>query len=432
LVVGNKGYVIYMSSSKHVLIVGGGIVGLSVAYYAQRKGYKITVLERGAPDHDMASLGNAGMIVPSHFVPLAAPGMVGLGLRMMWNPESPFYIKPRLDRSLIDWGIKFMRAANPDHVAKAGPVFRNLGFASRQCYLDWASELANVFGLEQRGLLEMSKTEQGVHEGKETVEKAHHLGIPSEWLDASQVAKLEPNVKLDIAGAVYYPMDCHLTPPRLMAGLAQHLLANGAEIRWNTDVTGWQLDTAGHIETVKTAQGNISADEYVIAGGAWSPMMAQGLRVNLPMQAGKGYSLTLYKPKLLPNICALFTEARMAMTPMSGSLRFGGTMEIAGTDTRINPARIRGIIKSVPKYMPDYSAADFVNIEPWVGLRPCSPDGLPYVGRSKHHANLSIATGHAMLGISLGPITGKLITQLLSGEPPEIEMGMLDVDRYNG
>ncbi|MCW1969505.1 MAG: FAD-dependent oxidoreductase [Anaerolineae bacterium] len=181
----------------------------------------------------------------------------------------------------------------------------------------------------------------------------------------------------------------------------------------------------------KTATGEtLRADEVVIAGGAFSPYVVRGLKLNLPMQGGKGYSLTLRQPKKLPEICAIFAEARVAMTPMQGALRLGGTMEIAGLDPKINPARIRGILKSVPKYMPEFTPDDFKDVQPWAGFRPCSPDGLPYVGRSRNYANLSVATGHAMLGISLGPITGKLMAQIVSDEQPEIDLAMLNPDRY--
>lgn len=446
--------------SKSILIIGGGIIGLSIAYYATEKGHRVTVVERGGPTHDMASLGNAGMIVPSHITPLAAPGMVQTGLRMMWNPESPFYIKPRLDGDLIDWGLKFMRACTPEHVAKSGPVFRNLSLASRQCYENWADEFGNVFGLVRKGLLELSKTPESLHEAAHTAEQARKLGIPAEVLTAEQVAQLEPNVRWDVLGGIYYPRDCHLSPMVLMSALIRHLEARGVQFLWNTEVVGWEegksqepsaknqesrnksqeygdakqvgLSTQGSaLIFPKTAAGEVlRADEVVIAGGAFSPQVARGLKLNLPMQGGKGYSLTLRQPKKLPVLCALFAEARVAMTPMQGALRLGGTMEIAGLDPKINPARIRGILKSVPKYMPEFTPDDFKDVQPWAGFRPCSPDGLPYVGRSRNYANLSVATGHAMLGISLGPITGKLMAQILSDEQPEIDLTMLNPDRY--
>ena len=167
-----------------------------------------------------------------------------------------------------------------------------------------------------------------------------------------------------------------------------------------------------------------------MCGGSWSPVIARDLGLNLPMQSGKGYSLTLPKPRQLPQICAIFTEARVAATPMGNTLRFGGTMEIAGLNEEINPVRVQGIIKSVPKYYPDFTPQDFEGVRPWRGLRPCSPDGLPYVGRTARYSNLCLATGHAMMGLSLGPITGRLIAEILSDETPSIQIGLLNPDRY--
>jgi len=170
--------------------------------------------------------------------------------------------------------------------------------------------------------------------------------------------------------------------------------------------------------------------KFVLAGGAWSPRLAHELGLHLPIQAGKGYSLTLPKPPQLPQLCSICTEARLAVTPMGSALRIGGTMEIAGLNEDINPVRVRGIIKSALQYFPAFKESDFDGIQPWRGLRPCSPDGLPYIGRTAKFANLSFASGHAMMGLSLGPITGQLIAQILSGEKPPFDLSLLSPDRY--
>ncbi len=415
--------------SKRIVIVGGGVIGLCVAYYALQRGHRVTVLERGAADHDSCSLGNAGMIVPSHFTPLAAPGMVALGLKWMWNPESPFYVKPRLDRDLISWGLKFWRAATPEHVGRAAPLIRDLSFASRACFEELAAQQGFDFDLEKRGLLMLCRSQHALDEESQMAAKARALGIPAEVLDAKAVAALEPGVRMDIAGAVLFPQDCHLTPQRFMADLHRAVLGAGGEILFDSEVTGWRFESR-RIAAAQTARGEIAGDEFVLCGGAWSPEIARALRLTLPMQAGKGYSLTLAQPRQLPKLCAIFTEARVAVTPMGGTLRFGGTMEIAGLNERINPRRVSGIIKAVPQYYPEFSPGDFAGIRPWSGLRPCSPDGLPYIGRTRTYANLSLATGHAMMGLSLGPITGQLIAAILSGENPAHDLTLLDPDRY--
>jgi D-amino-acid dehydrogenase len=275
----------------------------------------------------------------------------------------------------------------------------------------------------------LCKTEHTLHEEAKTAEEARKLGLPAEVLTPEQTAKLDPGVRLDIAGAVYFPLDCHLTPQRFLAQLHKHLEDNGVTFHWSAPVVGWRVGE-GRIDAVRTEKGELTADEYVIAGGAWSPEVARGLGVRLPMQAGKGYSMTLARPKQLPTICSILTEARVAVTPMGEALRFGGTMEIAGLDESINTARVNGIIKSIPQYFPDFGPEIFRDEPVWSGLRPCSPDGLPYLGRFGRYANLSAATGHAMMGLSLGPVSGKLMAEVLSGEKPSIDVGALSPDRY--
>lgn len=415
--------------SKSIVIVGGGVIGLSTAYYAAKAGHRVTLVERDGETRDGCSFGNAGMIVPSHFVPLAAPGMVALGLKWMWNPESPFWIKPRLDRALVSWCWRFMRSATRSHVDRAAPLLRDLSFASRALFEEFSAGTADGFGLVQRGLLMLCRSRHALDEEVKNAAMARRLGVPAEVLDAAQTTRLDPNIRMSIAGSVYFPQDCHLSPARFMRVLQQESGRLGVEFRWGTEVSGWRTER-GRIVTLHTSGGDLTADEFVLCGGVWSSVIARDLRLRLPMQAGKGYSLTLPNPREVPEICAILTEARVAVTPMDGMLRFGGTMEIAGLDERIARRRVQGIIKAATQYYPEFRADDFAEIIPWVGLRPCSPDGLPFVGRTKAWKNLTVAAGHAMMGLSLGPVTGSLMAQVLSDETPEIDLAMLAPDRF--
>lgn len=416
---------------KHILIIGGGVVGLSTAYHCARRGFSVTVVERNSAQRDGCSFGNAGMIVPSHFVPLAAPGAVALALKWMWHPASPFYIQPRLDAGLFSWGVKFWRAATAAHVRRAAPLLRDLALASRAGIEEFAA-LGNDFGLVKKGLLMLCQQQHTLDEEAKMAEQARALGIPAEVLDARQTAALDPGARLDIAGAVYFPKDCHLVPGRFMAALQTQLEKLAVQFIWNREVLGWKIATGRRVAAVQTVGGGeIAADEFVLCGGSWSPELARPLGLKIPIQAGKGYSLTLPQPRQLPQICSILTEARVAVTPMDGALRVGGTMEIAGLNEDINPARVRGIVDSFCKYFPGFRAEDFAGIPPWRGLRPCSPDGLPYVGRTRKFSNLSLATGHAMLGMTLGPVTGKLTAEILAGEKPSLDIALLSPDRYN-
>lgn len=417
--------------SKRVLIVGGGVVGLSTAYYCAQRGFAVTVLEQKPEQRDGCSFGNAGMIVPSHFTPLAAPGAVALALKWMGNPASPFYLKPRLDAGLFGWGIKFWRAANAGHVRRAAPLLRDLLLASRKCFEEFAGAQGGMdFGLVKKGLLMLCKEPHTLDEEARTAEQAQSLGIPAEVLDAKQAAALDPGARLDVAGAVYFPLDCHLTPARFMAALQQSCKQAGVKFLWNSEVADWQLENR-RVRALNLSGGNeVVADEFVLCGGSWSPLLARKPGLNIPIQAGKGYSLTLPKPRQLPQICSILAEARVAVTPMDGALRVGGTMEITGLNEDINPIRVQGIVNSFCRYFPEFRREDFDGIPPWRGLRPCSPDGLPYVGRTMKFENLSLATGHAMMGLSLGPVTGRLIAEILSGEKPAWELSLLSPDRY--
>ena len=414
---------------KHILIIGGGVIGLSTAYYAARRGHRVTLIERQPAARDGCSFGNAGMVVPSHFVPLAAPGVVGTAFKWMWNPESPLYIQPRLDGELLSWGWKFLRAANARHVARSAPLLRDLSFASRACFEELSALPGHEFGLVQKGLVMLCQTQHALDDESKYAAQANELGVPAQVLNPRQLAELDPGVTLSVAGGVYFPKDCHLSPARFMGALQRHLEAAGANLAWATEVTGWRVN-GSRIEALRTDRGDFTADEYVLCGGSWSPGVARDLRLKLPMQAGKGYSLTLARPRQLPALCSIFTEARIAVTPMDGALRFGGTMEMAGLNEHINERRVRGIIRAVPKYFPEFTEQDFAGVQPWRGLRPCSPDGLPYVGRTTRYTNLSLATGHAMMGLSLAPITGKLVAEIISGEKPALDVGLLDPDRY--
>jgi D-amino-acid dehydrogenase len=412
-----------------VIVIGGGVIGLCCALYLGRRGIRVTVIERGPADHEGCSFGNAGFIVPSHLVPLAAPGMVVRGVRMMFRRRSPFYIRPRLDRELTAWCWRFYRSATDAHVARAAPLLRDLSLASRNCYDELAGEPGNDFGLHKRGLLMLCQSEPALADEGHTVELARRLGVAAEELTPEEIARLEPNLRLRAAGGIYFPDDCHLSPNRLMAALTRRLAAEGVSFVWDTEATGWSV-SGRRVEAVQTARGPMEADWFVLAGGAWSANLARGLGLRLPMQAGKGYSVTLPAGRALPSRGLLLVEARVAVTPLGDSLRIGGTLELGGLDDSIDTGRVAAMIDAAVEYLPDYTANDFRPLPVWHGLRPCSPDGLPYVGQPSRYDNLCVAAGHAMLGVSLGPITGRLVSQIISSEPPSVDLTLLSPDRF--
>lgn len=416
--------------SQRVLIVGGGIIGLSSALAAAQRGMQVTVIDRISPHGDNCSLGNSGMIVPSHFIPLAAPGVISQGLKWMRDPESPFYVQPRLSWDLAQWGLRFYLASNEQQVQAGSQLLRDMNLASRELYVQW-QEKGIESHLVKRGLLMLCSTQHALEEEGEIAAKARALGIPASFLSPEETATLDPNVTYSIAGSVYYPKDCHLDPMRLMASLRSRIESLGGKILYGQHVTGWKKSN-GHLSAVCTIDHEMDADEFVLCGGIWSDSLVRELRIKLPMQPGKGYSLTVPDPVELPAVCSILVEAKVAVTPIGNSLRFGGTMQLGELNQVIDPRRVAGIIKSIPRYFPRFKPQHLEGLQPWCGLRPVSPDGLPFVGRSGAYPNLTIATGHAMMGVSLGPITGQLVGEILGGEKPSIDVRLLSPDRFSG
>lgn len=419
-----------MKDGKEVIVIGAGIAGLSVAYYLSGKGVDVTVLDRDDGTNN-CSYGNAGMIVPSHIIPLASPGIISKGLKWMLSAESPFYIRPRLDLELLDWGWKFKKASTEKHVEQSAPLLMDLLMRSRELLTEMESKESMDFDLQKRGLFMFCRSEKGLEEEAEVVHKAKELGMPAEILSPEEVAEKEPNLDLDIIGATYFPRDAHLHPRSLMNDLHRVLTDRGVNFEYGAEVTEF-TESSGSVSSVQTSDGReFRGSDIVICTGAWSSSLGRKVGAKLPMQAGKGYSITLDDPRVLPKNCGIFAEEKVTMTPMKGMLRFAGTMEIVGTDRSVNPKKISGLKKSVCRYAPDFTMEDLEVDDIWVGLRPISPDGLPYVGRLGTYDNVYASTGQAMMGMSLCPVSGKIIADLITGDDSEFDHPLIDPNRYN-
>jgi D-amino-acid dehydrogenase len=415
------------NGSRQVVIVGGGVIGLCTAYYALRAGLGVTVLERERTGGDNCSQGNAGMVVPSHFVPLAAPGMIAKGLRWMLDPESPFYVRPRLSLDLMRWGWIFYRKSTAAHVAASRELLRDLNLESRRLFAELAED--EDFGWVSKGLLMLCDTTKGLDEEASAAADACEIGVAAEVLDSAEAQALDPGIKMQIKGAVHYKQDCHLNPAKFMLRMRERVIAMGGVIEHEFPVDTL-VKSGRRVTSVKSGDRVIEGEQFVIAGGSWTGQLLRQVGLRLPLQAGKGYSLTLGRPPELPELCSIFAEAKVAVTPMGPTLRFAGTMEVGGNDLSINGARVHGIIKSVPRYFPEFEESDFDKVKPWAGLRPVSPDGVPYLGAVDGWENLHASTGHAMMGLSLGPVTGRLMTDLLTGSTPFRPVESLSVGRF--
>lgn len=421
-----------MKQSERVLIIGGGVIGSCVAHALLKRGREVLVLDR-TPERDIrsgCSYGNAGMVVPSHIIPLAAPGVMAKGLRWMLDAESPFSIRPRFSADLMLWLWKFARAATAKRVELAIPVLRDLSMESRRLFVAMAEEEGLDFGLQKRGLIMLCRTAEMLDEEAHLAGTAVAHGVEAQILDADAIRRLDPGIEMNVQGGVYFPKDCHLAPGKFMGELHRRIREMGGVIRHGAEVSSIRLEGRAARGVVLADGEEIDAGEVVLAGGSWSPVLLRGLETVLPMQAGKGYSVTLDSPPALPEICSILCEAKIAVTPMGDSLRFGGTMEIVGLDKSIAQRRMEGIRKAVPGYFPEFTADDLRTQPVWSGLRPCTPDGLPCIGRLRAYRHLTVATGHAMLGLSLGPVTGEMTAEIVCNEKLRIRSRLVEPDRF--
>ena len=367
------------------------------------------------------------MVVPSHFVPLAAPGMVAMGLKWMWNPSRRFISNPGSIADLIRWGCVLSDPPRRAHVDRCAPLLRDLHLASREAYQQFAAEGEDI-GLVSKGLLMLCKESHTLDEEAAWPPRRRALGVPAEVLDAKAAARARSGNYDGYRRCRPLSAGLPSVPGTLPCSPAATGRANKAR-----SSSGTPASRAGprHRGSVPChGRGEIEADEFILCGGIWSDRLIRGLGVRLPMQAGKGYSVTLPNPVERPALCSILTEARVAVTPLGDRLRFGGTMEMSGLDESISPRRVEGILRAASRYFPNFKRAHFDGIEPWHGLRPCSPDGMPYLGRSAAADNLLVATGHAMMGLSLAPVTGAIVARLLDQENPGFDLRPLNPDRF--
>ncbi|WP_281635992.1 NAD(P)/FAD-dependent oxidoreductase [Flavobacterium marginilacus] len=410
---------------KKVSIIGGGIIGLCSAYYLAKEGYEVAVFDKSDMT-DGCSYGNAGMIVPSHIIPLAQPGMIAQGIKWMFDSHSPFYVKPRLNLDLMKWGLQFYKHANLQHVEKAMPALCHLSLLSKELYQDFAKENHSFF-YEEKGLLMLYKTDKTAedmhHEGK----LAEALGLEVDFLSKEEVSKLENGTVTSVIGGVHYKSDAHIYPQKFMQFIKEELYRLNVKIHLQTAVNDFVLKQ-NEITEIVTDKGTFATDEVILASGSWSPEIAKKLNVNISILPGKGYSFTLKDQSHKPSIPSILCEGKVAVTPMNNDIRFGGTMEITHTnDIKINKNRVQGIVNSINDFYPDLKIEMPKAEETWFGFRPCTPSGMPIIARDKKLKNLTLVTGHAMMGLSLAPGTGKIVTEIISGKRTSVDTEMFQL-----
>ncbi|MEN8799776.1 MAG: FAD-dependent oxidoreductase [Flavobacteriaceae bacterium] len=413
--------------SKNIVIVGGGIVGLSTAYFLHKSGHRVTVLEKSDITSG-ASFVNAGYITPSHIIPLAAPGMMSKGLKWMFNSASPFYLKPRWDPEFFKWAWYFKKSSTRAKVEQAIPVIKNINILSRGLFEDIKSsgDLGD-FQLERKGLLMLYKTEKAGEEEMKVAEKASFIGLEVKALNKKETQNLEPDIELDIRGAIHYKCDGHTTPTEFMSKMVSYLRKAGVRIHTEEEVISIAV-SGNTVENIVTDKGEYKADEVVIAAGSWTSVLVKNIGLRIPLQAGKGYRINIESATGI-RYPAVLMETKVAVTPMKGFTRLAGTMEFSGINHKIRQERVEAIAMAAQGYYPGLEVTAGEKAAAESGLRPVSPDGLPYIGRSAKYQNLVMATGHAMMGWSLGPATGLLIAEIIDGKKPSMNIEPFSPDR---
>jgi len=397
---------------KDVVIIGGGAVGLWCAWHLHQAGRHVTIVDKG-DFTDGCSFGNAGMIVPSHFIPMASPGIISKGIQWMFKKDSPFYIRPRFNLELAQWLWAFYRSSTHKHVAESIALLRDLHTESRELYRQLQHAPGFSFGFEQKGILMLFKSAAAERDELEMAEAAHQLGIDAIHLTPEKLKQVEPGIQMDVRGAVHYPGDAHVTPHVFMRQMVNQLKQEGVVFLPGKEISGIH-DHGSTGAEASTADGDIlRAQKIVVAAGSWSGKLLKKTGYRLPMQDGKGYSMTLERPSLKPSIPSILHEARVAITPMGDDLRISGTLEISGMDDKVNPHKVNSILKAVPEYYPGMKIKDAGPV--WFGYRPCTPDGMPYIGPLQNDSAVIMATGHAMMGLSLAPVTGRIVKDMLAG-----------------
>lgn len=414
-------------NTAEIAVIGGGVVGVACALELARRGASVLVLERDRIGQG-CSRGNAGWLTPSLAKPLAAPGHARKALRWMLDPESPFYIKPRPDPALAAWLLGFIAASrDADRFQRGLAALVELSNWSLDVWEALAARTAEPFGYERAGLVAVFESHAGLAAARGMAERTASLGVPFEAWTPDQLREHEPAVRGPQVGGLHFPRDAQCEPDLAVCSLAAEARSAGARFLEGAEVIDAEHE-GGRIRALRTTRGRIDAREFVLAAGAWSGSLARALGLRLPILGAKGYSLLLPRGEPHPRRSIFLAERKIAVNPHADALRISGTLELVGEDLSVSTRRVEAISRGAREMLAiDPGSAER---ELWRGLRPCTPDGMPAIGRSAAAPNLWLATGHQMVGLKTGPATGRLLAELMSGERPTFDPEPFRADRF--
>jgi D-amino-acid dehydrogenase len=410
-----------------VVVVGGGVIGTACAYFLMRSGWRVTLIERAGIGQG-SSHANCGLICPSHVLPLAEPGMVAKGLKSLFQRNSPFAIKPRFDPALWAWLLHFAARCNDRDMIEAGHGIQPLLLSSMALYHDLIERESLNCEFETHGLLFAYRSQAGMDSYAATNKlMGESFQCVAERYDGDAITELEPALRPGLAGGWFYHDDAHLRPDKLMQAWRRVLEAGGVAVRENCGLQSFRSRN-GKVLAAVTAHGDVAADLFVVAAGAWTPQLNNELGCRVPIQPGKGYSLTMSRPATCPRIPLVFPETRVAVTPFQSGYRLGSTMEFAGYDESIRPQRLQLLKDGATRYLKEPYCEPVLEV--WFGWRPMTYDSVPIIDRSPKYENIMIASGHNMLGLSMAPATGKLVAEVADGAKPHIDPAPYRVGRF--
>ncbi|MFY2764191.1 NAD(P)/FAD-dependent oxidoreductase [Arenimonas sp. MALMAid1274] len=400
-----------------VLILGGGVIGLACAHYLLAEGRSVRVLEQGRVG-GAASHGNCGTLTPSHAPPLAAPGMIGQALRWMLSPAAPLYIRPRWDPALMRWLLQMAGRCNARDWRASGLAKGALLNLSRALTEDLVYGQGLDCGFEASGFHYVFRSARALEKQQRDLPLLAELGIVAQVLDGAALAADEPALRPGMAGALHFPGDAQLRPDRYTAELARIVRAAGGVIEEGVHVGGFERGRHG-ITAVQTSEGRRSGGKVLLAMGAWSAGFARMLGLRIPVQPGKGYSITYTRPAQVPRRPLVLKERSVCVTAWDDGFRLGSTMEFSGYDDRLNATRLAALESGAAEYL--HVPVGPVKQESWCGWRPMCVDDVPLLGRAPGHNNLWLATGHGMMGMGMSAGSGRVVADLMLGRAPLID-----------
>ena len=418
----------YQVNSQHtdVCIIGGGIIGLFSAYYLQKEGYSVTILDKG-PKERASSHANCGMISPSHILPLNSPSLILKSIKWLFEKDAPFYIQPRIDLNLWSWLLKFTFNATHKNRMKNLAARHLVCNSSRELYHQIMKEEDLECNWRPDGYLFLYKTEKAFEAFRQENDFLKDFGYTAKSYQGADLQAFEPAVREDIHGAWFQPLDGWLKPDELVTAVEKVIIKNGATIINDCEVVSFEGN--GHIKSVKTDDGKaFSAKHFILAGGAMTPLLKKSTKLNIPIVPAKGYSITMKSPSIMPKYPLKMAERKVVATPFENSFRLGSTLEFVGYDTSLNRRRIEALKSGASEYIKEAYTDEIY--EEWSGWRPMTPDAVPIIDRSPVHKNLWLACGHNMLGVTMAPATGKLISALVANKETHIDAKPFGFSRF--